>query len=166
MIFKTKKFGTVEIDENNGFYDRINISMAHQGVVNCGLNVCESITKDPAHAEKASKLVDSLDELDRKAREAVKKDYDGNNNGTVGYYLRFHLNELDSEFWEATFPGVAEIDELFVLSHLKLNSVGLHTEDGAVHVNLDYVINFDFSDELIAVYFDEDGEIIAVSHES
>lgn len=165
MQFITDKFPAVDID-SKGFYDILETSVNGKAI-QCGLNISEDLIGADKAAEQAKSLINKLDKLDILARECIADDLE-NDGGTTAYYMEFHLEEVD-EIWEELFPGVeiSDITAAMIVPKLQLNSVGIHVNAaGEAELNLDYVINFDYSDELLAVYFDKDGNIITYAHES
>ncbi len=101
------------------------------------------------------KFLKNFDAMDEKARKALKAYLE-----EEPEYLNFHAEELEN---------IPENVDDFV-TEMKVESIGLwysiDEEEEGVDVVVDYMIRPEESDEILAVKFSLDGEIVAIDWES
>ena len=101
------------------------------------------------------KFLKNFDAMDEKARKALKAYLEEDSE-----YLDFHAEELEN---------IPENVDDFV-TEMKVESIGLwysiDEEEEGVDVVVDYMIRPEESDEILAVNFSLDGEIVAIDWES
>ena len=104
----------------------------------------------------------SLEALDHKARAGMRAEY-AEEDSAVRLYAEHHRDELGAVFGEA-----GSIDLEAFLAALGLVRVGfsLESEPDDSGVILDYSIGAEVTNYLLAVSFDEDGELEDISMES
>lgn len=121
-------------------------------------------TGDQNILDRAASLVDDLDRLDVRARAAIQAAHAAD--ATVRGYVDHHLDAVDADVLERLF-GAAKPDDATFLARLELVGVAIHpVKEEHFKLVLDYSLGRDVSDELLAVRFDEAGEVVAVTHES
>jgi hypothetical protein len=110
-------------------------------------------------------LLKAMDGSDTEARQSILKGHDEGNE-TVVEFAAFHLEEVGNEI--AAKFGSQTIDARALLSNLDLRGVsirGCPNEEG-VEVVIDYSIDRNFTDGVLAVKFDANGSIVSIDHES
>jgi hypothetical protein len=104
-----------------------------------------------AALDRLARFVTDLPGYDRRARAAIRDDYDsGDEDSPVGYYLAGH-----------PVPG---IDAL--LLRLRLVAIGLHPDDPEETAVFDFAVDPEASQYLLAVKFDAKGRFNTVDLES
>lgn len=161
MHIETKLFGTVEVGENAPYFQKmiqVNGQPAH-----CGLYVTEELAGDTASCCKIVAFIDDLDAFDTRAREILLQELT-HVNACVIEFLDLHLEEVEDEI-KAKLQ-VTTVDRKLLLEHLDLRAIGFFQPEGALEMWLDYCPGEDFSDELLVVKFNAEGECIGVRQES
>jgi Protein of unknown function (DUF2004) len=154
--------GQVEVDDVAGPSWRA-------GVVLAGYPV--ELSFDPGDApldagqlDVLTGVAERLAELDRSARAAMLRDWveDLDSEG-AGSYLIHHVEEV-SEAGVAEALGIpAPLDAERFVAALRLVHVGVGPDEPMV---LDYTINRDFTNYVLAVSIDADGEVSSINTES
>ena len=118
-----------------------------------------------------SNLFDSVKEIienikleDYKNRTYISNDFENINGDTVKEYLEFHIEELEDELSEIMdFNDKSNSPEKQLLDKLKLGRVGFYP-DGKYgtesFVVFDYIVDREFSDQIIVVNIDHKGNLI------
>ena len=133
----------------------------------------EELTADADAMEKVALMLDRVDELEAAAKKFLKEtlaDEESENYATVAYFMEFHRDELDPEDAAALFP----VDDPTALSfaemvdYLRVDRFGsiADAKTGAQGFIMDLNFNPEITDELMVIYFDADGGVACVTHES
>lgn len=136
-------------------------------------DVEEELTADEAAMERVALMLDRVDELEAAAKKFLKEtlaDEESENYATVAYFMEFHRDELEPEDTAALFP----VDDPTALSfsemvdYLRVDRFGsiADAKTGAQGFIMDLNFNPEITDELMVIYFDADGSVVCVTHES
>ena len=124
------------------------------GTVSVGFWFCGKDDLSLERLDSFEKFLKDFDAVDEKARKALKAYLE-----EEPEYLNFHAEELEN---------IPENVDDFV-AEMQIETIGLwystEEEDG-VDVMVDYMIRPEESDEILAVNFSLDGEIVAIDWES
>lgn len=160
----TKVFGTIPVSPDGAFVRRETTVGGRQ--LTRSIFVSDQLAARLELLARAASLLDDLDDLDVKARAAIRSALDGPDD-TVRAYIEFHLEELTAEELESLFgvPKATILPTTFV-AKLELVGVAIHPAPGAFKIVLDYSLGREVSDQLLAMTFDPNGRVIQLSHES
>ena len=136
-------------------------------------DVEEALTADADAMEKVAMMLDRVDELETAAKKFLKEtlaDEESEDYATVAYFMEFHRDELEPEDAAAPFP----VDDPTALSfsemvdYLRVDRFGsiAYAKTGAQGFIMDLNFNPEITDELMVIYFDADGGVACVAHES
>ena len=136
-------------------------------------DVEEALTADADAMEKVAMMLDRVDELEAAAKKFLKEtlaDEESEDYATVAYFMEFHRDELEPEDAAALFP----VDDPTALSfsemvdYLRVDRFGsiAYAKTGAQGFIMDLNFNPEITDELMVIYFDADGGVACVAHES
>ena len=121
----------------------------------------EAVTKESLSIVK--RFLDNADELYKKAIGYIKAHYK-EEEGIVSF-IHTLLDDVYEDLIE--FYEIEEIDEKGIIDRVELTSLWFSKNDKGNKVCVhDFRMKDDFCDEVIAVRFDENFEVISVSHES
>jgi len=156
-------FGNIDIDNLEECYDSL---LEVQGDdVEIDLNF-DSESIESSYLEHIKKFLSRIEILVKKAFEAMSDDFDlGEESEAVRLYLQHHLDEFDEGTIKEVF-GTTEIDKQIFFKNLKLYRVGLYPEDAESFAIFDIQLPRKYTNYLIAVTFDRDGEYSHISMES
>ena len=159
-VFESRFFGDVVVEK--GAFVRRETSLGSR-VLTRSLFVGDEFGADQALLDRAASLVDTMETLDQRAREAIDAEGDD-----VPGYVTFHLEELEDDVLRRIFGADrAAIDRAAFLAKLDLVGVAVHVREPAgFSLVLDYSLGPSVSDQLLAVTFDMEGRATRVSHES
>lgn len=122
--------------------------------------------KDAGILNGVKRILENLDEFDKKAKTEITSDF--SKNGTVLEYVEHHLSELTetqiAELLKSSDKTLTEKQNL--LAKIKLHRIGFYPEDNNGYAIFDYTIGKEFTDYLIVVEIDENGQIIDIRTES
>ena len=136
-------------------------------------DVEEALTADADAMEKVAMMLDRVDELEAAAKKFLKEtlaDEESEDYATVAYFMEFHRDELEPDDTAALFP----VDDPTALSfsemvdYLRVDRFGsvIDAEMDAQVFIMDLNFNPEITDELLVIYFDADGGVACVAHES
>lgn len=126
----------------------------------------DGASMSPALLQRVQRFVEDLAGFDERARAGIAADFDAGDCGSR-LYLSHHLEELDAEERMACFGTEdTEIGLDALMAALTLKRVGLYPEDEEKLAVFDYSIGPDVTDYILAVEFNPDGSLLAVSMES
>src|SRR4051812_1077883 len=126
----------------------------------------DAFTKDML-AEIATFIADAA-RFDEIARDALKAEFTEKPEGNVGTYLSHHAEELGEKDLLRIF-GTADPDDLEIdhlLDALQLKRIGLYPGSEEFSAVFDYTIDEEATDYILAVEFDNDGELYGISMDS
>jgi hypothetical protein len=126
----------------------------------------DAFTKDML-AEIAVFIADAA-RFDEIARDAFKAEFNEKSEGQVGTYLSHHAEELGEKDLLRIF-GTSDPDDLGIdhlLDALQLRRIGLYPGAEDYCAVFDYTIDQEATDYILAVEFDNDGELYGISLDS
>ncbi|MBK6907474.1 MAG: DUF2004 domain-containing protein [Rhodocyclaceae bacterium] len=106
--------------------------------------------------------------FDSSARSAIRTDFADDSEGSSSLYLIHHVDELSDEEREKYF-GSKDAESLGVdqlLKALYLKRIGLYPDSDDYAAVFDYTVDEDATDYILAVEFDESGEVFGISMDS
>jgi hypothetical protein len=168
-VFTTKVFGDLVVEvADAGYCERETVVGSR--VLKRSLFVGADLATDEDLLSLGASLVDTLDTLDARAREAIRVENEGGD-GTVRGYAEFHLEELDADVLMQIFghetPERSAIDRGTFLAKLDLIGISVHARaPSGFSLVLDYSLGRSHTDQVLAVTFDMEGRVLAVNHES
>jgi hypothetical protein len=158
-LFRSRIFGEVAVATDGAYVTR-EVAIGSHAITR---SLFVGMELEQAVLDRAASLVDTLETLDARAREAIDANAD-----EVPAYVTFHLEELEDGVLRELFDAErSRIGREAFLARLDLVGVSVHARaPNAFSVVLDYSVGTRFTDQLLAVRFDTDGRATAVSHES
>ncbi len=162
MQLSSPLFGVVETGPDHSIYV-VSAITSNGRPSHCSLFVSDEIFTRPEHVEKAERLLDRLERIDQMARKEIAAGLAAAN-ATIVDFIDYHLEETPDEV--AAKLGVGRVGYDVFVAGLDLCGVMVHLNEDRVRLGCDYSIGKDFSDQLLAVKFDEDGEFLDIAHES
>ncbi len=136
-------------------------------------DVEEALTADEDAMEKVALMLDRVDELETAAKKFLKEtlaDEESENYATVAYFMEFHRDELEPEDAAALFPvdDPSALPFTEMVDYLRVDRFGsvIDAEMDAQVFIMDLNFNPEITDELLVIYFDADGGVACVTHES
>lgn len=136
-------------------------------------DVEEELTSDPAAMDAVGQMLDEAEELEKKAKKAIKsalEEEDSQYHDTVIFFMRFHRDEVSPDIAADLFPGTdpAKLSFAEMVDFLRLKRFGslVDGHDGQQAFILDLSFNPEITDELMVVYFDLSKKIFCITHES
>jgi hypothetical protein len=113
-------------------------------------------------------FIDDPARFDEIAREALRNEFTEKPEGTVASYLTHHAEELGEKelrrIFNTTDPDELTVDHL--LDALYLKRIGLYPDSDDYVAVFDFTIDAEATDYLLAVEFDEEGDVFGVSMDS
>jgi hypothetical protein len=163
MRIVSRFFGSVDIDPEEGAYVVASIKL-NQRMAECSLFLNKNIPSDPSIGQKCSEILDDLERLDRYARLAIGDAFLAGS-ATVVNFIQFHLEEVAEPIREKF--GGEEVEPSCLIERLEFCGVSMHyDEDLGLHIVCDYSVGRDVSDEVLAVTFNGNRQILRIAHES
>lgn len=189
MEIKTQLFGTATYDEDDGADFEAREIVLNNTRSMCSVMIFEDLST-PA-IKRAVELLDTIETLDQAAKAAILQAYDAKDDIVVGF-IHYHfdsemgLDENDEEYVERVYKklGINQPDDLAFIKHLELGSITIYTdyedededdendttESNALNIVLDYNVIWEdeisFTDQVLAVTFDANKELLSINHES
>jgi hypothetical protein len=156
-------FGNIDIGNLEECYDSL---LEVQGDnVEIDLNF-DSESIEGSDLEHIKKFLSDIEIFAEKAFKAISDDFDlGDESETVKFYLHHHLKEFQTDTIKEVF-GTTDIDKQVFFRNLKLYRVGLYPEDDESFAIFDIQLPRKYTNYLIAVTFDRDGEFVHIAMES
>ncbi len=134
--------------------------------VKLDLNFDSDEIKDAGILSGVNRILENLDEFDKKAKIEITSDF--YKNGTVLEYIEHHLSELNetqiADLLKSSDKTLTEKQNL--LAKLKLHRIGFYPENKNGFAIFDYTIGKEFTDYLIVVEINENGQIVDIRTES
>lgn len=111
-------------------------------------------------------ILNNLQKFDKKATAKIYSDF--SENGTVYEYIEHHLLELkENQIKELLKSSDKTLtDKQNLLAKLKLHRIGFYPEDKKGFAVFDYTIGKGFTDYLIVIWVNKNGEIVGIGTES
>jgi len=156
-------FGNIDIENLEEYYEgKLQIQ---DDDVEIDLNF-ESKSIERSDLEKIKKFISGIETFTKKAFEEISNDYDlGAESETAVFYLQHHIEAFTEDEIMSIF-GTKDIDKQTFLKNLTLYRVGFYPEDDESYAVFDIQLPEEFTDYLMAVMFNGDGEFSYISMES
>ena len=161
-IINLYPFGEININEFNDYYEsEIQISNRKISVdLNFrGKNLDDSIIK------KIQMFTKQISDFEKLAFDYLTEDFNKSKEYGVKSYMEHHLEVVEQDELKELF-GTTNIDFNLFLSKLALKRIGFYPTNKDEFAVFDISLPYDFTDYLIVVYFDLDGNITNLSVES
>jgi Protein of unknown function (DUF2004) len=158
---ETRVFGTVAIGPKAPYVKAVIQVNGHPQ--NCGLYIADEIADSPSHAQSVAGFIDDINKFDALARKILSQEFERRDSDIIDF-LNFHLEELKPEIKGKL--GVSKLNAKLLLDNLDLRALGFHLDEDGLTFGYDYCAGEEFSDELLVVKFDANGELLEVAHES
>ena len=136
-------------------------------------DVDEELTSDSTAMDAVGQMLDEAEELEEKAKKAIKSALEDENNqyhDTVKFFMRFHWDDVGPDIAVDLFPGTdpAKLSFAEMVDFLRLKRFGslVDGDDERQAFILDLSFNPEITDELMVVYFDLSKKIFCITHES
>ena len=168
MIEKTLlHFEKIQIENLEEYY---NVDIQFNGKeIQIDLNF-ENKTIDASTFDKIKNFLENIEKFDKQNEDYIKSDFENENGDTVKEYVTFHIEELGDDFLEQMDISSDETDKVqILLTKLHLRRIGLYPDgkyDTSYFAVFDYSFNPEFTDQLIVVKTDENGNLDHLSWES
>jgi len=169
--FSTVFFGEVEYSSEDGVdFDEVTLQLNGKETHLRGL-IFEDLTK--GQIEKAVVLLDSLEELDAKARTVWLKLLEEHDEEVVGF-IDVHYNEYGEEVKSMVQEKLQgkEQDNLAFMENLELGSFHITEGDDeeSIEIVMDYSLIWEngcsFTDQILAMHFTDKLEYVLHTHDS
>ena len=136
-------------------------------------DVDEELTSDSTAMDAVGQMLDEAEELEEKAKKAIKSALEDENNqyhDTVTFFMRFHRDDVGPDIAAELFPGTdpSKLSFAEMVDFLRLKRFGslVDGDDERQVFILDLSFNPEITDELMVVYFDLSKKIFCITHES
>lgn len=152
-------FSDIAIADENGFYG--DIKDLNTGLI-INLNIFEEI-KSENHLSMIPEFLDNYQSLSKQAKNYIlHKLEDGEN--AAKFYYDFHREELPNELLELLNNEEQSNENL--VKYTCLSSIWFSLDKDDLIATFDYKILNDYSNEILAIRFNQNKEIISITHES
>jgi len=156
-------FGEINPSELEGYYDG-EISVSGKNI-DIDLNF-ESEEISESILNGVDLLLKEVEKLAHKTFMAVSSDWDlDDESETASFYLQHHLDEFEPAEITEIF-GTTDINKSTFLNALSIERVGFYPENDESHVIVDIQFSKDVTNYLMAVNFDNKGELTEITMES
>lgn len=126
----------------------------------------DSASVDVGLLKQVADYLSSIESRIEKAFEAVADDLElDEDTGTARFYLQHHLNEFSDEELQSVF-GTEDVTEESFLDNLLVTRIGLYPEDHDSWSTIDIKLPDEFTNYLMSVTFNTDGELTGIAMES
>lgn len=130
------------------------------------LNIFDDETVTPEIIKKANVFLENIDEIIRRVYKYLLDDYESE--GETYGYIQHHIDNLENEdiiqILGKHTPEIAQNDDL--VAKLKLNRIAVFPEDDDEFAVFDFTIGSDYTDYVMAIYTDKDGNLIDLGIEN
>ncbi len=156
-------FGIIDIDNLEEHYK--GLLQVHDDNIEVDLNFeLESI--GISNLQLVQIFILSIETYADKSFEAISKDFDLiDKSKTSQLYLQHHLKKLNRDELKLIF-GTTEVEKSTFLKHIKLYRIGFYPEDNKSFAIFDIQLPREYTNYIIAVTFNRNGEISHVTIES
>ena len=162
---KLPHFGNLDSDALEQYYDtNINFNSTQ---VQVDLNFGGE-TIAPEKLELAGRFIDNIRIHDINNRKRIEVDFNDEDGETVGAYIQHHLEELNPADLAELIGGNVKTDEKpgLLLKKLRLVRVGVYPEREDHFGVFDYSFGEEFTNYLVVIFTDENGNIDYITMES
>lgn len=161
---KLSFFGDIDLDQVKSEY--ISSLNFEESKIALNLNIFENDMVTTEMINKADVFLQNIDETIRKVYKYLLDDYESE--GETYGYIQHHIDSLEPNEIIAILgkhtPDVDQNDDL--VAKLKLNRIALFPEDDDEFAVFDFTIGQDYTDYVIAIYTDREGNLIDLGIES
>lgn len=164
--FTISNVGALEFPADTDGYWQFELEFAGR-TVEFDFNV-EDGAMTEALLEKVKSFVVDVSRFDLVARNAIRSDYSNDSEGSSCLYLSHHAEEFSDEEMAQYFgsKNVASLGVDQLLNAIHLNRIGLYPGSEDYVAVFDYTIDADATDYILAVEFDESGQVVGISMDS
>ena len=158
-------FGKLHTENLEDYYD---VDIEFNGSeIQIDLNF-EDITIDTSTMDKVKNFIENIDKFDKLNKTYIHNDYIDEDGDTVKLYLEHHLEEISKDEISILikFDNLSIEPEQQLLTKLKLVRVGLYPHDEDNFAIFDYTIGREFTDYLVVIKTDENGQLDYLTMES
>ena len=157
--FRSRTFGDVGVAADGAYVTR-EVALGSRAITR---SLFIGMELEQGVLDRAARLVDTLETLDARARQAIQSD-----TRDVPAYVFFHLEELEDAVLREIFGAERKaIDRAAFVARFDLVGVGVHArEPESFALVLDYSVGRAHTDQIIAVSFDMEGRAIGLCQES
>ncbi|MBS1743493.1 MAG: DUF2004 domain-containing protein [Bacteroidetes bacterium] len=158
-------FGQLDTDSLDEYYDS---SITINGLeINVDLNF-DLVSIEPTRLEIAKRFLEQVTDFDFKNRKYIADDFNNENADTVKTYIKSHLEEMgEDELNELLDAGDKKTsNELQMLKKIKLVRLGLYPGEREQFAVFDYSIGKEYTQYLVVVVVNEDGNMEYLTMES
>lgn len=163
-LVELKYFGKIDLNKTE---EHIDIHTSINGnKVAIDLNIMEDQISRPT-IEPTRVFLENLNDIEKVARKKVVSDFQNGTvvKGYINHHLRaFNANELKSLGIEST--DTSENNEQKFLDKIHLKRIGIYPEEWDSLAIFDFTINADFTQYLIVLKFNSNGEFVDIYTES
>ena len=172
MTIKTKHFGSLIYTKEDGADFKVASLELNNKRSQCTLMIFDGF--DEQEIVRAIEIIDNLESLDAISRNEISSSYDSENQ-TVNDFINEHFNDYGEDIAKDIYAklNVSEQDDLAFIENLELGSVSVskRADDlNSISTTLDYNVlwsdGISFTDQILAVTFDQEMKFIYLSHES
>ncbi|WP_434777342.1 hypothetical protein [Neisseria sp. Ec49-e6-T10] len=154
-------FPTQILSEQEDSFFSGEIELNHQ-LIECSLEIDKQLSAYPDLITSAENLLDQLDQLNLNALVEIEQDYFDDHEGACAVYFQRYAEYLAEE-------GMVDAEDYEteqLLYHLKLKAITLTVQEelGELILCLSYGVEQGAFSELLAVYFDQDGNLAIIIH--
>ncbi|HUH73150.1 MAG TPA: DUF2004 domain-containing protein [Chitinophagales bacterium] len=161
---KLSFFGDIDLDQVKSEY--ISNLKFEESNIALNLNIFENDTVTPEIIEKADVFLKAIEDTIRRVYKYLLDDYESE--GETYGYIQHHIDNLEPEeiinILGKHTPDVDQNDDL--VGKLKLNRIAVFPEDDDEFAVFDFTIGRDYTDYVMAIYTDRDGNLIDLGIES
>ena len=158
-------FGTIDPGNLEEYYD-VEVTLSGNAI-EIDLNF-DGNSIDTGRIEAVKKFLDNIDQYLGKTREYISADFGDEDRDSVKFYLSFHKEEMgETELREALklTAGTNDLDQQLI-AKLQPVRIGIYPGSDDYFAIFDYSFGRDFTNYILVVITDENGELIDMTVES
>ncbi len=161
-------FGEIDINALEECYEAEITVEGNNGndIIELDINFEDEQTDDIESLNAIKMFIDNMDKFVQKTMDILSEDFElAVDDGTARFYLEHHFEVCEKEELLELFATL-DIDKPLFMSKLALYRVGFYPEDEESFAVFDVQFPRDFTDYLMAVTFDKNGNCLDISLES
>ncbi|WP_373976082.1 DUF2004 domain-containing protein [Chitinibacter sp. SCUT-21] len=137
----------------------------HGHEVNIDLNF-DSDSIEGEALQQLQACLASLEQYPAKVMAAIADDFDlEEDEGAARFYLQHHLEQFSEEELQAIF-GATDIDKSAFMAAIQLTRIGVYPDESEYFMVCDVQFPEEYTNYLLAVTFDQEGELVSIDMES
>jgi hypothetical protein len=164
--FQLNPIGRVDFPSNDDNYWEFSLPRANRSI-EVDFNLDEGEMTE-LHFNCVKKFVEQADAFESAARKAIEADFTSDPDSSSGLYLSHHAEELSAgerlKYFGSKDASTLNVQHL--LRSLHLQRIGLYPDSEDYVAVLDFSVDPDVTQYILAVAFDAEGEVVGVSMES